>query len=261
MLGQSKARAQELRNRLEALLSRHWPEALGLLGPDSATLREPIAAFGGPVQVDLLQGRARELMQRIGRAGLSEEKIEAVLASAGQSLGVPCVLEERELLRWQAKALCEVEGEIRAIEGRIEETLAKAEDLPALPKVLGRVSAAVLLAALGSPGDYPSAASYCKAMGLNLKERSSGTHKGRLAITKRGPPAVRFYLYFAALRLIAHEPLVARWFAHKGARPGACAGKQVVELMRRLAKAIWHHVHGHPFRVEKLFDASALPAA
>jgi transposase len=66
-------------------------------------------------------------------------------------------------------------------------------------------------------------------------------------ITKRGPAVARFYLYFAALRLIAQEPLVARWFAAKTARPGALKGKQVVELMRRLSKALWHQARGRPF--------------
>ncbi len=181
-----------------------------------------------------------------------------MLASAAGTLGVPCVLEERELLRWQAKALIEAHREIHRSEQRIEQTLAKDDTLPALPKALGRVTAAVLLATVGSPANYPTAASYCKALGLNLKERSSGTHQGRLAITKRGPPVARFYLYFAALRLIAQEPLVARWFALKTARPGALKGKQVVELMRRLAKGLWHHLHGHPFQIEKLFNTSAM---
>ena len=256
MLQQSKQREQALRNRQEALLSRHWPEVLTVLEPGSLTLHHLIATFGGPQQVTILASQARALMQRVGRPGLGEEKIEAVLASAADTLGVPCVLEERELLRWQAKALIETHGEIDRIERRIAETLGRDAELAALPKPLGRVTGAVLWATVGSPADYPNAASYCKALGLNLKEHSSGTHAGRVAITKRGPPLARFYLYFAALRLIAQEPLVARWFTRKSARPGALKGKQVVELMRRMAKGLWHHVHGQPFRIEKLFNSS-----
>ena len=81
------------------LLSRHWPEVLTVLEPASLTLHHLIAAFGGPQQVTILASQARALMQRVGRAGLGEEKIEAVLGSAADTLGVPCVLEERELLR------------------------------------------------------------------------------------------------------------------------------------------------------------------
>mgnify|MGYP001767769344 CR=1 FL=1 len=254
MLQQCKQRAQALRNRQEALLSRHWPEVLTLLEPGSLTLHHLIATFGGPEQVTLLAPQAEALMRRIGRQGLGEETIAAVLASAADTLGLPCVLEERELLRWQAKALIETHAEMGRLERRIAETLGKDAALATLPTCLGRVTAAVLLASVGSPANYPNAGSYCKALGLNLKERSSGTHQGRLAITKRGPPLARFYLYFAALRLIAREPVVARWFTRKTARPGALKGKQVVELMRRLAKGLWHHVHGQPFQIEKLVN-------
>ncbi|NEX20999.1 IS110 family transposase [Thiorhodococcus mannitoliphagus] len=64
-----------------------------------------------------------------------------------------------------------------------------------------------------------------QALGLNLKEHSSGTHQGRLAITKRGPSVARFYRYFAALRLIAHDPLVRRWFQVKTAHLGGDQGQ------------------------------------
>jgi transposase len=171
------------------------------------------------------------------------------------------VLEERALLRWHAQTLVDLHDQRRRIEQRIADTQARAGVLPELPEQLGRVTAAVLLASVGSPTRYPSAASYCKALGLNLKERSSGTHKGRLEITKRGPGLARHYLYFAALRLIVREPLVARWFTLKTARPGAVKGKQVIELMRKLAKGLWHHVHGHPFRVERLFNLRAIAGA
>jgi transposase len=261
MLHQSKKREQKLRSRLEALLSRHWPEVLTFLEPGSVTLHHLIADFGGPRQVEILAVQARRLMQRVGRSKLGEETIEAVLASAATTLGVPCILEERELLRWHAKALVEIHQERERIEQRIKETLEKSDDLPAMPKLLGQVTGAVLLASVGSPSGYANAESYCKALGLNLKERSSGKHKGRLEITKRGPAVARYYLYFAALRLIAREPLVAQWFQRKTSKPGAVKGKQVVELMRKLAKGLWHHVHGRPFEVEKLFNIKAVAGA
>ena len=261
MLHQCKARHQQELNRLEALLSRHWPEALTLLELDSVTLHHLIAAYGGPAQVHALEGQARTLMQQIGRPGLAAAKIEALLDSAGHTVGMPCILEERELLRWQAKAVVETHTELRRIEKLIEQAVAGDPALASLRSVVGPVTSAVLLAAQGSPLSYPDADSYCKGLGLNLTERSSGKHKGRLKITKRGPAVARFYLYFAALRLIANEPVVAKWFKAKTARPGAIKGKQVVELMRKLAKALWHHAHGRLFQAEKLFDQRAVAGA
>jgi transposase len=65
------------------------------------------------------------------------------------------------------------------------------------------------------PRKYACARSYQKALGLNLKEKSSGRHVGQLKITKRGSAVARKYLYFAALRLIQSHPVVKAWYKNK----------------------------------------------
>ena len=67
--------------------------------------------------------------------------------------------------------------------------------------------------------NYGSAAAYRKAMGLNLKERSSGKHKGKLSLSKRGQRLTRKWLYFSALRW-TREPSVKRWIQRKKERRG-----------------------------------------
>ena len=52
---------------------------------------------------------------------------------------------------------------------------------------------------------------------------------------------------------MAQQPSVARWFQAQSHRPGACKGKLIVELMRRLAKGLWHQGQGEVFAVDKLF--------
>ncbi len=203
-----KDRQQAARNRLEAHLSRHWPESLCLLDLGSATLSALIGVYGDTEAIKNDAQGAEALMRRVGGAQLSEEKIQALLASAHCSVGVPCLAAERELLQWLAAEISETRKQVHRIEREIERLVDRGPTLMSMGAVIGKVSAAVLVAALGSPQDYPDAASYIKAIGLNLKERSSGKHKGQLKITKRGPSVARFYLYFAALRLIAHDPVV-----------------------------------------------------
>lgn len=260
-LRQCKARYQADRNRLEALLSRHWPESLGLLGADSASLQQLVATYGGPAQIQAQASAAHAVLLKSGAPGLHVETATAVLASTADTLGVPCVAQEAALLRWQAQELIDARHAVRSCEQTIKKAVAEDAALTPMAAVVGAVTSAVLLASQGSPLSYPDARRYCKALGLNLKEHSSGTHHGRLSITKRGPGIARFYLYFAALRLIAQEPLVKRWFQAKTQRPGAVKGKQVVELMRKLAKALWHQAHGHTFEVDKLFDLAAVERA
>ncbi|AUB82554.1 hypothetical protein THSYN_17460 [Candidatus Thiodictyon syntrophicum] len=129
MLYQCKGLYQQQLNRLEALLARHWPEAMALLGLDSATLHRLIADFGGPAQVHELERQARALMCKTGRGGLRAEKIEAVLQSAATTLGLPCVLEERQLLRWEAKRLIATGEELRRIERLVEQAVGRVFNL------------------------------------------------------------------------------------------------------------------------------------
>jgi transposase len=260
-LGMCKAREQAACNRLEAHLSRHWPEIPYLLSLGSATLAALIGAYGDPASVASDPSGAAALMRRTGRPGLSEEKIQAVLDSAQHSLGVPPVGAERALLQWLGSEALAAHQEVRQVERDIASRVAQDTVLVILAAVIGKVSAAVLLAAVGSPRDYPDAASYLKALGLNLKERSSGKHKGQLKITKRGPSLARFYLYFAALRLIARDPVVKQWYRLKSNRPGAVKNKCVIALMRKLAKALWHSAHGAAFDTNKLFNLQAVVAA
>jgi transposase len=248
-----KARQQGAGNRLEAHLSRHWPESLSILGLDTATLPALISTYGDPASVAADPHGAEALMRRSGGPGLREEKIQALLASARHSLGVPCLAEEHELLRWLAADLLEARKQVHQIEREIERHVDHTPALTGMAAVIGKVSAAVLLAAVGAPQDYPDAGSYTKAIGLNLKERSSGKHQGQLKITKRGPSLARFYLYFAALRLIARDPLVKRWYERKTNRPGALKNKTVIALMRKLSKALWYIARGSSFDAEKLF--------
>lgn len=259
-LSLSKQHEQAMNNRLEALLNRHWPEVLYVLPLGSRTLAELIGAYGTPGAVAMDPEGAAELMRRVGGSGLSQEKIEAVVESARSSLGVPAVEAERDHLRWLAKEVLEARRAVRQCEREMERFVGQDAVLTHLSAVVGKVSAAVLMAALGSPLDYPETSSYLKAYGLNLKERSSGKHKGQLKITKRGSPVGRFYLYYAALRLIARDPVVKRWYEFKTSRPGAVKNKCVIALMRKLARALWYAARGSSFDTSKLFNLKAVMA-
>ena len=260
-LSLSKRHEQATCNRLEALLSRHWPELLFVLPLGTVTLASLISAYGTPASVASDPEGAAELMRRAGGPGLKQEKIQAVLECARNSLGVPALDVERAQLQWLGAMALEAHREVRRTEQEITQLVAQDAVLTALAGVVGKVSAAVLMAALGSPLDYPEASSYLKAYGLNLKERSSGKHKGQLKITKRGSPVGRFYLYYAALRLIARDPVVKQWYELKNHRPGAVKNKYVIALMRKLAKALWHTARGKRFDANKLFNLKAVAAA
>ena len=96
-------------------------------------------------------------------------------------------------------------------------------------------------------------------MGLNLKERSSGRHKGKLSLSKRGQRLTRKWLYFSALRWM-REPSVRRWVEKKKARDGGRGDKAAVGVMRRLALAAWHTGQGAAFDAARLFPGAGAGA-
>jgi transposase len=137
--------------------------------------------------------------------------------------------------------------------------------LTAQATVVGLNTACVLWTALGDVRDYDSGPAYRKAMGLNLKERSSGRYQGQLKITKRGPGRVRRWLYFTALRE-CQKPEVKKWFEAKKGRENGCGGKAVVAIMRKLALALYQvGARGAKYESRKLFPGappkSCQPAA
>ena len=250
---------QRNRNRLEAFTARHWPELSATLDLGSATLLELLSEFGGPMAVTKRANDARELMRRVGGRYLSRAKIEQVIESASRTVGVPQIGEENRLVQELAKEARRNQVAANSAKRRIRRLTRQDENFAKMQLVVGPTTAGVLVAAVGDPRTYASAYAYTKALGLNLKEKSSGKKKGALHITKRGPSVVRLFLYFAALRFIQREPLARAWYAKKVKRQGGrLKAKAVVALMRKLAKALWHVARGSEFDPTLLFDASRL---
>lgn len=81
-------------------------------------------------------------------------------------------------------------------------------DIPSSKKMLtipgvGWVTVAGFLAEVGDINGYEHPQQIIKLAGLNLKENSSGKHKGQTTIVKRGRPQLRALLFKCVLPLVA----------------------------------------------------------
>jgi hypothetical protein len=249
---------QRLVNRLEAQLARHWPELCGELELGSATMLALLVSYGGPKGVREDEAGARELMRRVGRTFLKEEKVDGVLRSARRSLGVPQFEEEEEWIRELAGEADRARRHAASARRRVEELSAGDEETEGMGEVVGKATASVLRYCLGTASGHSSASSYVKAAGLNLKEKSSGKYVGQLKITKRGPSLARRYLWMAALRLIQKDGIIKAWYERKVARDGGKKGKAIVAVMRKILKGLWHVGRGAVFDCRLLFDTRRL---
>jgi transposase len=258
MLVLHQRRELQLYNHLEALLARVWPEVTELISLDAKSLLELLATYGSPAKVAANVAAARALLTRVGRSFLKAEVIEAILESARESIGVPTLNKEAALVRATATEALHARGLAKEAATAITQVAHK-EISPELVKTVGPVTAATLIGCGTAPLKYASPSALEKAMGLNLREFSSGTKKGGLHITKRGDGVVRQVLYMATLRLIMNDPVVAAWYHKKVVRDGGKAKhKAIVAVMRKLARALWHVGRGEAFDATKLFDTSRL---
>jgi transposase len=238
--------------RLEALVARHWPEATRELKLTSVTLLRALEHYGDPKKL-AADSDAAERLCSWGGVFLAPDKAERLVKEACSSVGVRVGQWERRQIKKYAREALSARQRVKDAERRLRELAVGNKVLEAQGNVVGIATACVLWTCVGDPGKYHAAAAYRKAMGLNLKERSSGAYQGQLRISKRGSSRARHWLYLAALRLVQHSE-VRPWYEAKKSRNEDAARKVVVAVMRKLALALHHiGVKGERFQPRRLF--------
>ena len=190
-----------------------------------------------------------------------------MIESARLTQGIPVDASQAQWLGEIADNALTVLRRIQDADCRVSRLLA-AEPVLSDYTGIGASTLAAIWVHAGDPRDYSSGGALLKALGLNLKERSSGKRKGELAITKRGSSQARRWIYFWALRAIQREEL-KDWYAAfiRVGRKSSKDGKQehrkmkgVVAVMRKLPRGLRHAmIHGEDFDYDKLFEQSRRP--
>ncbi len=246
-------------NRLEAELARFWPELSEVLDISSTTALALLEEYGCPQNVARDPLGSEDLMRKASRNALSSKTKEQVVNKAIHTIGVVPAEEEVRVLQLLVSEIRRNKADYEKMKKWIEETIGNNEAVSGMQSVIGKYTAAVIYCYLGDPRNYDSSRKYLKAMGINLKERSSGKKKGQLGITKRGPGRVRQLLFLATLRLIQNDPVFKAWYDRKVARDGGkCKLKAILALERKLAMGLWHVGQGKSFQVDLLFDVERL---
>jgi transposase len=228
--------------QLEASVTRHWPEITRELKLTSPTLLRLLAKYGSPAEASPDKGLERQL--RIwGGAKLKPDKIERIVSGIRTSAGVPADMYEVQWTKDLATQAFEANRKANQCDRSIKEVLSKDKFWCNYIETVGAGTLGVLLTTVGDLRNFPNGGSLLKALGLNLKERSSGQRKGQLAITKRGPAQARRWLYYWALRAV-QTPELKQWYlnfhATKPGQPsiGHRKRKGLVCLMRKLSRSL-----------------------
>lgn len=251
-------------NRMEGMLSQHWPELTRLIELGSNTVLQICQTYGSPAK---LHGDAENTttLKRWGGGALSWAKVESIIASAGSTKGVPIEQSDVSWLQEIASEVMRARKALKASQAKMQQLAQSHPEMQRYVKAIGGVTLCVLWALVGNPKNYDSSGAYVKAIGLNLKELSSGQRRGQLAISKRGPSKARRLLYFWALRATQDGDL-SKWyreFCRVGRKVTNAQEhrklKGLVALMRKLCASLWHCCkHNEEFHYSRVFPGKPL---
>ena len=246
-------------NQLHQCVDRIFPElATEFSSIRVKSYRQLLANYPQPEQLAALAvEELTALLRKCSRGSLGQQKAERLIALAGRSIGVK---EAASTIGAEVKRLTRqldlIEMECSDLEVQMEHCLERTPGAGLLRTVhgFGIITVAGILANTGDIAEYEHPEELIKLAGLNLFEISSGKHRGKLRISKRGRAQLRKILYMAAVRATrSGNPfrLYYRQLVDRGVNPTA----SLVALMRKLLRVIWSII-----RNSQAFDAQRLDA-
>ncbi len=200
-----------VKGRIDNWLDRYFPEFCEVFSDWSGkaalgTLQE----FPLPSEIlDLdeleIAARWKKYVKRAVGIKRAKSLIESAKNSVGIQRGLVLAKTELKLLIEQYKLLNKQLEELMKIIAEWIQKIPEAAYMITVPGV-AITTAAGFIAEVGDLSQYKHWRQVQKLAGLNLKEHSSGKHKGQTKITKRGRPRLRSLLYKCAMVLVAKNP-------------------------------------------------------
>ena len=234
-----------LKNRIIRWLDRYFPEFTQVYPTFGkmafATLEKT------PLPQDIIGKTAEELVflyrQVEGMRAPQLPKARLLVDVANQSIGLT---EGSQMARFEIATLIRqyrlLEEEIEEVNSQLAELAKTTGEYVYLSTVPGLGDATIvdLLSEVGSFSHYEDPRQLIKLAGLTLRENSSGQHKGRKHISKRGRKRLRNVLFKVIVPLIRHNEAFKRLHEYYTTRQqNPLRGKQsMVVLCGKLLKVL-----------------------
>jgi len=256
----SHGRQRAIKKRTAAV--NQLGDLIFILFPEFNTIIKDIACQSAfylfrhyPRPEDLAVTDAQLLAQalcKVSRGRIGTEHVQRLINAARRSVGISqgtesIVLELQQLIR-------EIQFHDEFI-GHIEQQMQhKLEQIPYSGVILsirgiGVVTVAGLIGEVGDFRQFNTIAELIKLAGLDLYEISSGQHRGRRRISKRGRPLLRKLLFFAALNTIKAGGIMHGQYQQMLQR-GMVKIKALTAISRKLLAVIFALVRDNSVYVE-----------
>ena len=242
-------------NQVHGLVYRVFPELIDCMKHiDSASVRYLIRHHPTPEEIVWLGvEELSAILRKVSRGRYGKREAHALWEAAVTAVGIR---EGRGAVLMEIGHLLDLieQGDAysKELEHRMEIGLSQVPSSTYLlsMKGIGVVSAACLIGEVGDFAHDRSAAELVKFAGLNLYEISSGIHKGKRRITKRGRPLMRKILYLAAMNMVRTGGIFHEQY-QKMVKRGMPRPQALVAISRKLLRVAFALV-----RDEKVYTAS-----
>lgn len=239
-------------NVIVAMMDEYFPEYdevwEKVTGPTS---REVMKST--PFPFDILNAGEEKLTDLLRKASNGVEgKVRAakLMEAAKRSIGVAegwnsarvrlvSLIDEMEFYE---KKLAIIEAEMTAIMDSLE-----MGELLQTMRGVGPIISAVFLGEVGDVSRFDNWKQVRKLAGMNLVEQSSGQHKGKTKISKRGRPYLRWILFIAGETGVLHNPEMRSYYrCLRERRQNPLTGYQaLVAVGLKIMRILFHMAKNH----------------
>jgi transposase len=245
-LTHARERAMERRtamnNQLQDLIFVIFPELCDIVKPSTKTGMYLIKNYPNPERIISIGIETLcNIVRKISRGKLGIDPVEKLYHAAKESVGIT---EGKEAILLETSHLVSnIEAENRYIEGLEEQMMMYLEQIPYSHSILsikgiGNITAAGLIGEVGDFKKFKTISEVMKLAGLDLFEVSSGKHRGRHHISKRGRALMRKLLFFTAINTVKSHGIMYAWY-QKMLNNGTPKIKALIAVSRKLLRIIF----------------------
>ena len=241
-------------NQLNNLMFRIFPEFLEIMkGTTTKSAIYLIRHYSTPEDiVQLGLESLTHILKKVSRGQLGFERAQELLETALNSVGIK---QGKQSLIMEIKHLfCKIENTeqfIENLEKQMEEYLGQIPYSKSILSIkgIGTITAAGLIGEVGDFKAFGTIKEIEKMAGLDLYEVSSGKHKGKRRISKRGRSLMRKLLYYVAVNAVKSYGIMHEHYQNM-LKSGKPKTKALIAIARRLLRVIFALVRNNTIYVD-----------
>ncbi|MGW8325923.1 MAG: transposase, partial [Desulfobacterales bacterium] len=235
-------RRTAMKNQLQDLVFVIFPELGDIIKPSTKTGMYLIKHYSDPesiVSIDI--DTLCNIVRKISRGKLGIDRAKKLYNAAKESIGIT---EGKESILLETSHLVSnIETENRYINGLEEQLVVYLNQIPYSHTILsikgiGNITVGGLIGEVGDFWKFKTISEVMKLAGLDLFEVSSGRHKGKHRISKRGRALMRKLLFFAAINSVKSHGIMHTQY-QKMLNNGTPKIKALIAISRKLLRIIF----------------------